>query len=433
MAPTPPSLKHDFSPRYRNFALVLLTLVYAFNFIDRQILVILQEPIKLDMGLSDTQLGLLSGFSFALVYVTAGIPIAYWADRVNRRNIVATALAVWSGMTALSGLAQNYWHLLLARIGVGLGEAGGSPPSHSMISDYFPPEHRGKALSFYSAGIYVGILFGFAFGGVLAEQFGWRMAFLVVGLPGIALALVLVMVLKEPMRGRWDDAETNQTKADFKETLNFLWRRKSFWFAALGTALMAYASYGNGNFFPSFLYRVHGMGLAEIGYTLALVSGITGATGTFLGGFFADKFGQHDKRWYLWVPMWGALIHIPLAIFVLITPNVNALIGVLILSNISGAMYLGPCIAISHFLVPAHMRAMTSAILFFVLNMIGLGLGPLATGSMSDVFSVHYGVEGLRYAMLVSACIGGVPVIMFYLSAKYLRKDLAMLHEARDQ
>jgi MFS family permease len=209
-------------------------------------------------------------------------------------------------------------------------------------------------------------------------------------------------------------------------------RRKSFWFAALGTALMAYASYGNGNFFPSFLYRVHGMGLAEIGYTLALVSGITGAVGTFLGGFFADKFGQKDKRWYLWVPMWGALIHIPLAIFVLITPNVNALIGVLILSNISGAMYLGPCIAISHFLVPAHMRAMTSAILFFVLNMIGLGLGPLATGLMSDAFGVHYGVEGLRYAMLVSACIGGIPVILFYLAAKHLRKDLAMLHEARD-
>ncbi len=432
MAPPTPSTQADFSPRYRNFALVLLTLVYAFNFIDRQILVILQEPIKLDMGLTDTQLGLLSGFSFAVVYVTAGIPIAYWADRVNRRNIVATALAVWSGMTALSGLAQNYWHLLLARIGVGLGEAGGSPPSHSMISDYFPPEHRGKALSFYSAGIYVGILFGFAFGGVLAEQFGWRMAFMAVGLPGVALAVVLVMVLKEPIRGRWDDAPSNQEKAEFRETLAFLMRRKSFWFAALGTALMAYASYGNGNFFPSFLYRVHGMGLAEIGYTLALVSGITGAVGTFLGGFFADKFGQKDKRWYLWVPMWGALIHIPLAIFVLLTPNVNALIGVLILSNISGAMYLGPCIAISHFLVPAHMRAMTSAILFFVLNMIGLGLGPLGTGLMSDAFGVHYGVEGLRYAMLVSACIGGVPVILFYLAAKHLRKDLAMLHEARD-
>ena len=179
-----------------HLALFLLTIVYAFNFIDRQILVILQEPIKQDMGLSDTQLGLLSGFSFALVYVFAGIPIAYLADRGNRRNIIAIALTVWSGMTAISGLAQNYTHLLLARIGVGLGEAGGSPPSHSMISDYYAPEHRGKAMSFYSTGIYIGILFGFALGGILADELGWRVAFFVVGIPGVLFAGVLMLLLK---------------------------------------------------------------------------------------------------------------------------------------------------------------------------------------------------------------------------------------------
>jgi MFS family permease len=194
----------DYPATYKRVVLVMLTIVYAFNFIDRQILVILQEPIKADMALSDAQLGLLSGFTFAVIYVTAGIPIAFWADRSNRRNIVALALAVWSGMTALSGLVQNYGQLLLARVGVGLGEAGGSPPAHSMISDYFPPRQRATALSFYSSGIYVGILLGYAFGGVLAEAFGWRAAFLVVGLPGVLFAVILLLVVREPVRGRWD-------------------------------------------------------------------------------------------------------------------------------------------------------------------------------------------------------------------------------------
>ena len=192
------------SIRYRWTVLVMLTLVYTFNFIDRQILVILQEPIKADLGLSDAQLGLLSGFSFALVYVTAGIPIAWLADRGNRRNIVAISLGFWSFMTALSGLAQNYGQLLAARIGVGIGEAGGSPPSHSMVSDYFPAKQRGTALSFYSTGIYIGILIGFAAGGWIAETFGWRVAFFLVGVPGIFYALLLVWVVKEPKRGQWD-------------------------------------------------------------------------------------------------------------------------------------------------------------------------------------------------------------------------------------
>jgi len=258
----------------KHLALILLTIVYAFNFIDRQILVILQEPIKQDMGLTDAQLGLLSGFTFALVYVLAGIPIAYLADRGNRRNIVAIALTIWSGMTAISGLANSYGQLLLARIGVGLGEAGGSPPSHSMLSDYYAPEHRGKALSFYSMGIYIGILFGFAMGGVLAEQFGWRKAFFIVGIPGVLFAGLLMLLLKEPPRGMWEQSNEPPEKTGFKDTLTFLLQRKSFWFAALGTAMMSYKSYGNGNFMPSFLYRIHEWSLTEIGFTLAVVSGL---------------------------------------------------------------------------------------------------------------------------------------------------------------
>ena len=416
-----------------NLALFLLTVVYAFNFIDRQILVILQEPIKQDMGLSDTQLGLLSGFSFALVYVLAGIPIAYLADRGNRRNIIAIALTVWSGMTAISGLAQNYTHLLLARIGVGLGEAGGSPPSHSMISDYYAPEHRGKAMSFYSTGIYIGILFGFALGGILADELGWRMAFFVVGIPGVLFAGVLMLLLKEPVRGSWDAGADKNAKASFKETLTFLMTRKSFWYAALGTAMMSYKSYGNGNFMPSFLYRLHDMSLSEIGFTLALVSGVAGAVGTFMGGVVADKLGAKDKRWYLWTPMWGAIIALPLGIYVLLTLNTQSLIIALVLSTVTSTLYLGPCIAISHALVPPHMRAMTSAVLFFILNMIGLGLGPLLTGLLSDWFTAQHGVVGLRYAMLSSYILGSSAIILFFIAGRHLLNDLAQLEALRDQ
>src|SRR5210317_25124 len=217
-AEDPPAI----SSRVAGYGLFMLTIVYAFNFVDRQILVILQEPIKLEMGLSDAQLGLLSGFSFALVYITAGIPIAYWADRSNRRNIIAAALTIWSGMTALSGFAQNYTHLLLARIGVGIGEAGGSPPAHSMISDYYPPHKRGTALAIYSTGVHVGVLLGFIVGGLVSQAYGWRVAFMAVGIPGIVLAVVFLLTVKEPQRGRWESSEEAAYKPTMRETVDVL-------------------------------------------------------------------------------------------------------------------------------------------------------------------------------------------------------------------
>lgn len=415
----------EYSTAYKRFVLVMLTIVYAFNFIDRQILVILQEPIKADMGLSDTQLGLLSGFTFAVVYVTAGIPIAYWADRGNRRNIVSLSLAVWSGMTAISGFVQSYTQLLLARLGVGLGEAGGSPPAHSMISDYYPPEQRATALSFYSMGIYIGILFGFAFGGVIADAFGWRVAFLVVGIPGVLFAVILRLTVKEPRRGRWDKANASAQKPSLQETITLLRQRPSFWYIALGCALTAYVSYGNGNFFPSFLIRNHGMSLSEVGMVLALVSGTTGAAGTFLGGYLADRLGQQDKRWYLWVPLLGGAAGFFPYFYVLLGDSTVGILVTLVYVNLVTALYLGPSIAISHALVPPAMRAITSAVLFFVLNMIGLGLGPLLTGVLSDLFQPQFGDQNLRYAMVVTALVGTVAMLMFFLAARRLPKDLA--------
>jgi len=419
--PTPDT---EYSTAYKRFALVMLTIVYAFNFIDRQILVILQEPIKADMGLSDAQLGLLTGLSFALVYVTAGIPIAYWADRGNRRNIVALALAVWSGMTALSGFVQNYAQLLLARVGVGIGEAGGSPPAHSMISDYFPPERRGTALSFYSMGIYFGILIGFALGGVIAHSFGWRMAFLVVGIPGVLFAVVLRFTVKEPRRGRWDSQESAAARPTVRETLALLKHRPAFWYIAMGCALTSYVAYGNGNFFPSFLIRSHGLSLSQVGIILALVAGIAGAIGTFLGGYLGDRFGATDKRWYLWVPLLGLVVAILPYFYVLLGDHTASVLGTLVFVNIATTLYLGPSIAMSHALVPPAMRAVASAVLFFVLNIIGLGLGPLLTGVLSDLLREAFGEQSLRYAMVITATVGFAAMLMFYLGARHLPADL---------
>jgi predicted MFS family arabinose efflux permease len=407
------------------YALVMLTIAYAFNFIDRQILVILQEPIKQDMRLSDAQLGLLSGFSFALVYITAGIPIAYWADRGNRRNIVALAVAIWSGMTALSAAVLSYPQLLLARIGVGIGEAGGSPPAHAMISDYYPPEERATALSIYSTGLHAGVLIGFLAGGFVSQVFGWRAAFLVVGLPGILFAIVFAFSVREPERGRWESREQAHYAPTLGETVRLLSRYRSFWYLAAGAGLTAFAGYGNGNFTPSFLMRSHGLEVASVGVLLAIFGGGGGMLGTLLGGSLADRFGTADMRWYLWIPAIAGAAALPLAIPYLLLGNTTVVIGLLLVVTILINTYLGPCLAVAHALVPPAMRALASAILFFVLNLIGLGLGPLTAGVLSDLFTGIYGADGLRYAMLVVAAIASVGVLMFVLAARSLPSDLA--------
>jgi len=413
------------SPRVAGYGLFMLTLVYAFNFIDRQILVILQEPIKQEMGLSDAQLGLLSGFSFALVYITAGIPIAYWADRSNRRNIIAGSLAIWSGMTALSGLAQNYTQLLLARIGVGIGEAGGSPPAHSMISDYYPPAQRATALAIYSTGIYLGVAAGYLFGGVISEVYGWRIAFMVAGVPGILLAVMLVLTVREPVRGRWESAPRAAYTPGLRETLKLLTSYRSFWYVAAGGGLSAFVTYGTGNFAPSFLMRNHGLTLGEVGLVLGIMSGVGGMLGTFLGGYLTDRFGTRDKRWYLWLPAIAGAMVLPLGLPFLLLADTTAAIVFMFFKLVMANCYLAPALAISHTLVPPAMRALTSAVLLFVFNMVGLGLGPLTVGLLSDLYVPYFGDDSLRYAMLTAVAIGSPAVVLFLLAARHLRADLA--------
>lgn len=411
---------------YRNYVLLILTGVYTFNFIDRQILVILQESIKTDLGLSDTQLGLLTGFAFALFYVTLGIPIARWADRGNRKNIIALSLTVWSAMTALSGFVLNYWQLLLARIGVGIGEAGGSPPAHSIISDYFPAEQRATALSIYSIGIYIGILFGYLAGGWIDQYFGWRMAFLAIGVPGILYALIVFFTVKEPMKGQADKTPQKEAKAsNIMAVTKHLLSYKTFIYLAFACGLTTFGSYGVGNFTPPFLARVHGLDSVTIGTWLSLSSGIGGGLGTFLGGYLADKLGRKDVRWYLWISILaGAFKLIPVTI-IFFSDNSQLVLISTFFSTFAVGIFLGPSLAVIHNLVTAKMRAFASAILFFVLNLIGLGFGPMVIGLLSDYLEPTYQQYSLRWAFTITYFTGLGAMFLYYKASQHYTADLA--------
>lgn len=421
----PQSLKPNHSKSYRGYVLLILTGVYTFNFIDRQILVILQESIKTDLGLSDTQLGLLTGFAFAIFYVTLGLPIARYADRNNRKNVVAISLTVWSAMTAISGFALNYWHLLLARIGVGVGEAGGSPPAHSIISDYFPPEKRATALSIYSMGIYIGILFGFLAGGWIDQYFGWRIAFMAIGVPGVLYALVVFFTIKEPKRGQYDAPQQQTVTTDDLITVTKqLFSYKTFIFLAFACALNAFGSYGVGNFTPPFLYRVHGLDSVTIGTWLSLTTGIGGGLGVFLGGYLADKLGKKDIRWYLWIPLIAGLIKFIPSTIVIFSENTQLVLIITFFTNLLTPLYLGPALAVTHNLVAANSRAFASAILFFILNLIGLGMGPMVVGMLSDWLAPTYNEFALRWAFSIIYITGPISLFLFYKASQHYKADL---------
>ena len=415
-------------PSYRNFVLGLLTIVYVFNFLDRQVVNILGDAIITDLGLTDTQFGMLSGIAFAAIYATLGMPIARWADAGVRRNVIALAVAVWSTMTVLCGTAQNFWQMFFMRAGVGVGEAGGSPPAHSIISDIFPANQRATALSIYSLGIYGGSLIGLVAGGYLASEFSWRIAFVVVGLPGLLLALLVRFLIHEPPRGL-AESRRDVKPATFTAVLDILWTRKSFRHIALGCALHAFVTYGLSAFMPIFLIRVHEMPIARIGVILGLVTGIGGMLGTFGGGYLSDRLANRsgERRWYIWVPLISTVAAIPFYWFSLMLADtgVAAAITWFVPSVIAG-MYLGPCLSMTHGLVGLRMRAQASAILFFVLNLIGLGIGPLATGLLSDYLRPEYGNLSIRYALVSMVLVNVWCASHYYLATRTLREDLAL-------
>ncbi len=423
--PNTEAIKPIYSESYKKYVLYVLTGVYIFNFIDRQILVILQESIKADLGLSDTQLGLLTGLAFALFYVTLGIPIARLADNTNRKKIIAVSLAVWSAMTVVSGRALNFTQLLLARIGVGIGEAGASPAAHSMISDYFPANRRATALAVYSMGIYIGILLGYLFGGWLDEFFGWRTALMVLGLPGVLYAVFFYFTVKEPPRGYAENLSTSDAaNYSLGQVFGLLMSRKAFLCLALGAGIHCFSVYGVGNWLPSFLARLHGMERGEIGTWLAIGSGGGGALGVWLGGYLTDKYGQESRRMYLIIPTIAIIASLPLLALMLATTNKYVVVVGNIVVKTLWSFYLAPCIAMAHGMVGLRMRALASAVFYLFLNLIGLGLGPLFIGMTSDYLTPEYGQEGLRWALTLGLLTSSIAAVLFWRASVYLERDL---------
>ena len=417
---------------YRTFVLILLTIVYGFNFIDRQIVGILAPFIQEDLSLTNTELGLLIGLAFAVFYTTVAIPIAWLADRYNRVNILSVALATWSGFTALTGLATNFVQIGLARMGVGIGEAGGSPPSHSIISDMYPKEERASALGVYAMGIPIGVMAAYfvtaALIGTSSDDVNWREIFVFLGVSGILLAIIVKLVIREPVRGAMEFNEQREiTKPPFVESLKTLLRIPAWWAMCFGIAFGSFVSYSKSAFHTKYLVTLDpSFDFQTLVIILGVINGITYAGGAFFGARLADKWGKRDIRAYGWLPAISITLCLPIGIAAWWSPTVEMNLIFTSFFLLFMGIYLGPSFAIAQTLAPIHMRAMSTALFFFILNMIGLGLGPSISGWMIDLFNTNYGnVESIRYAMTVTSLMFIPSIISFLIVARKLPKDWA--------
>ncbi len=408
----------------------ILLIVQIFNFLDRQIVNILAEPIKRDLGLSDTQIGLMTGFAFALLYSVLGIPIARFSDRstTDRIGLISLALFFWSGMTALCGLVQNFGQMLAARVGVGIGEAGCSPAAHSLISDLVPAKQRPSALAFYASGISIGGLLGSVLGGQFAEWFGWRVAFMAVGLPGVFLALIVWILLRDPRKTggillanrRTESAPTLGVKAAMIEILG----SRVLVLLILGASFSSFLSYGKGTWVAIFFMRSHGFSVGEVGLWLGIVAGVSGIFGTWFGGWLAVKFGSTNRRHVLTAPAIGMAFAAPAAFAAYFVADWHLAIALIVVPNILNALYLGPTYACVQGLVRPELRALASAVMIFSQNLIGLGFGPLFFGMLSDWLSPMAGQESIRWVLYGAAWMGIIPAFFFWRTSLYLNKEL---------
>jgi MFS family permease len=382
---------------YRAYVLMALLTVYTFNFIDRVVIAILQEPIKQEFGLSDFQLGLLGGPAFAVLYTFLGIPIARLAEKHNRMTILALCVALWSGMTAACGIATSYATLLMARVGVSVGEAGCTPSAQSVISDYFPAESRATAISIYALGVPVGSMLAAIGGGLMMEYFGWREAFLVLGLPGLLLAIVIKLTVKEPERGGVGAAKVEAPS--FTAAFGILAKKPTFWHVALGSAVASFVGYGVGQYLNSFLMRTHELTGLQASQLSGVVLGVAAAFGTFFAGWLADRMIKRHPNALAWLPALGFIIATP---FYLVGYSVSNLwIGVpfLVVGAITHYFYLGCMYASVQGIVAPRMRATSTAVLLFIVNLLGYGLGPPAIGALSDFLaSTNLQAAGLTLA-----------------------------------
>jgi MFS family permease len=397
----------------------LLFLVYTFNFLDRQILGILAAPIKADLHLSDTQFGAIGGLAFAMLYSVLGVPLAYLADRTSRSGVIAASLTVWSGFTALCGIATGYWQLFLFRLGVGVGEAGGVAPSYALIADYFPEGKRARALAIYSLGIPIGLAGGTLLGAYIASAVEWRTAFLAVGIAGIVTAPIFRWLVRDVPRD-----EAKRADAPLTQVFPMLARKRSFWLLALASSMSSLCGYGLALWTPSVLMRSFGLDLIGTGQFFGSLLLIGGTAGVFAGGWLADRLGTRDPSWYARLPAIAWLITAPTFALGLLAPSLWIAWPLLLIPNGLNILWLGPVTTAIQQLVPARMRSTASASFLFINNLIGLGVGPLLMGHLSDVLKSSYGVDALRNAAIL--CLGFYIIagVLALAAAKGLRRDM---------
>jgi MFS family permease len=387
--------------------LLVLCGVAAINLIDRQLISILMEPIKREFHASDTLMGLLTGLSFATVYATAALPIARRSDRSIRRNIIAACVLVWGGMTMFCGMTQSYLQLAAARMGVALGEAGYNPAAHSMIADLYPVTQRGRAIGVFNAAASIGIGFGLFVGGWLNHQFNWRAVFLIVGAPCLLIALIFRFLIDEPPRGMSDLRSVPTRPPTLGRTLRALGANRSFCFLAISATTCAFVNYGLQIWAASFFIRVHGMSTSEVGLKLGLASAIGLFIATIGSGVLADRLGRLDMRWYMRVPGFGMLLTLPFGLLAFTSNGNNLAFGFYCITVGLSSTWATPIHAMTQSLSAPRMRGIAAAIISMCLNLFGYGLGPLFVGALNDRLRTSFGVESIRYSLMIllSGCV----------------------------
>ncbi len=408
----------------RTWTLAALTLVYMLNHVDRQILVILLEPIKADLELRDSELGILTGIAFAAFYATLGIPVAIWADRGNRRNIIALALMVWSGMTALSGLASSYVHLLLARMGVGIGEAGGTPPATSMIADLYPPEQRATAMGIYTTGIGLGVMAGFALGGFIYEALGWRAAFFAAGIPGLVLALVVRFTVREPVRGLADQRQRDSDQVSIRETMRFVIGQQSFLWLLLGCLLLCISSNAFLVFTSSHFQRTYGLTPGQVGVPMGVMIGLVGSAGSIVVGLLCDRVSARDLRWRPWTIAATNAVAIPFVWMMLRAPTPLAAYAWYVVPCFVGLVYASIAYTAAQELVKVRMRSFASAFMLFAMTLVGIGGGPWLAGLLSEHFAANGAEQPLARALELMLMFNVASLFCLMLAASSYRKGV---------
>lgn len=415
-----------YSKTYLSYVLLIVFLINVMDIADRTVMGVIIPPIKSEFGFSDLQLGILSGLAFTIVYSVLGIPLGRLSDRRSRRNMITFCVGLWSVSTAAFGMAGSYVQMLLSRGGVAFGEAGFTPAVHSILSDYFPPSRRATALSVFGLGATMGVLIGNAVGGYLAAHFGWRVVFIAFGVPGMVLALLTIATLREPQRGNTEAGEENAAELPkATSAISFALRTRSIRFLMLATGAHLLVFYGMAVWLPPFWVRSHGLTLQQAGLAVGLATGVFGGAGTLIGGYVSDRLSRRNMGWYAWLNALCILAMIPFGIGMYLWPSTYGAVVFGCFVAFLGAVWLAPTFAVVQHVSPLRMRGVVAAVLIATQNMIGLGLGPVLIGWLSDTLSPDLGTESLRWAMFIVFFIELAAVVLYFLAGRWVAHDIS--------